>query len=173
MPLLVRHPDTPPGAIHSVEVELHRVDGGAVATFKARGDVRQLVLPAPALPRRREELWKTTCFELFVADEDGGYREFNLSPSSEWAAYKFDDYRTGMRPAEAKIEIGISSSPKEFTITAKIESDFSQPARLGLTAVIEEADAVIRYWSTTFAPGEPDFHSPAVRSLLFDGVSAE
>ena len=47
------------------------------------------------------------------------------------------------------------------------------PARVGLTAVIEEADGAIRYWATGFAPGKPDFHADAVRNLLFDGVSAE
>ena len=171
--MLVRHPDTPPGAIYSIEAELQRVEGGAVATFKAKGDIARLVLPAPAFPERREELWKRTCFELFVADNGGGYREFNLSPSSEWAAYQFDDYRDGMRPAEAEVVIDLSSHLKELTMTAKIESEFPEAARVGLTAVIEEADGVIRYWSTSFAPGEPDFHSPAVRSLLFGGVSAE
>jgi hypothetical protein len=173
MPLLVRHPDTPPGAIHSIEAELQRIAGGAVATFKAKGDIAQLVVPPRAMPGRREELWKTTCFELFVADNNDGYREFNFSPSSEWAAYQFDDYRRGRRPAVAEIEINLSSNLKELIMIAKIESEFPEAAQVGLTAVIEEADGLIRYWSTSFAPGEPDFHAPAVRSLLFDGVSAE
>ena len=33
MPLLVRHPATPPGAIQAIDVELSRVPGGALASF--------------------------------------------------------------------------------------------------------------------------------------------
>ena len=173
MPSLVRHPDTPPGAIHSVEAELQRVPAGAVATFRAIGDISRLTMPPPAPPVRTDELWRTTCFELFVAGVGSSYREFNLSPSGAWAAYEFSDYRHGMRNAEAQVEIETSYDNKLLTVVAKIDSEFPVAASVGLTAVIEEADGAIRYWSTAFAPGKPDFHAAAVRSLLFDGVSAE
>ena len=173
MPSLVRHPDTPPGAIRAVEAEVQRVLGGAVATFRAIGDIGRLVIPPPVPPVRTAGLWQTTCFELFVAGDGKGYREFNLSPSSAWAAYEFDDHRTGMRDAPAAIEIETLQDIKQLTLIAKIESEFPNPAQLGLTAVIEEADGAIRYWASSFAPGEPDFHAAATRCLLFDGVSAE
>ena len=173
MPSLVRHPDTPPGAIHTVEAELQRVPGGAVATFRAIGDISRLVIPPSASALRTDELWRTTCFELFVAGEGSAYREYNLSPSGAWAAYEFDDHRQGMRNAEAHIEIKTSHDNKILILVAKIESEIHLPAQTGLTAVIEELDGAIRYWSTAFAPGKPDFHAAAVRSLLFDGVSAE
>lgn len=173
MPLLVRHPDTPPGAINMIDAELRRIPGGAVATFKAIGDTSSLVIPAPAPPTRTDELWKATCFEIFVSDRDGSYREYNLSPSGAWAAYQFDGYRLGMHDLNAQVEIETSIDNKILLVTAKIESEFPLPAHVGLTAVIEEADGAIRYWSTAFEPGKPDFHAAAVRSLLFDGVSAE
>ena len=173
MPSLVRHPDTQPGAIHTVEADLQRHPGGAVATFRAIGDISRLKIPPPASPGRTDELWRTTCFELFVAGEDSAYREYNLSPSGAWAAYGFDDYRQSMHNGDAHIEIETSHNNKVLVLIAKIESEFSLPAQIGLTAVIEETDGAIRYWSTAFAPGKPDFHAAAVRSLLFDGVSAE
>ena len=144
-----------------------------MATFRAIGDVTQMVIPQPAPPERTNELWKATCFEIFVAGHGGGYSEFNLSPSGAWAAYEFDGYRQGMHNLNAVIEIDTSTSNKQLEVTAKIESEFPLPSHVGLTAVIEEADGVIRYWSTAFAPGKPDFHAAAVRSLFFDGVSAE
>lgn len=173
MPLLVRHPDTPPGTIHTIDADLTRISGGAVATFRAIGDVSRLVIPQPASPERSDGLWKTTCFEIFAAGESDSYSEFNLSPSGAWAAYYFDGYREGMRHLDVRIEIDSSHDNKSLSLIAKIESEFPLPARVGLTAVIEEADGVIRYWSTAFAPGKPDFHDTAVRSLFFDGVSAE
>lgn len=173
MPSLVRHPDTPPGAIDRVEAELRRVPGGAIALFQATGDISRLVIPPPAPARRTGGLWKTTCFELFVGGKHRAYREYNLSPSGAWAAYEFDDYRQGMRDYPADIEIETVMNSRVLQLEAKIDCDFPLPVHVGLTAVIEEADGMIRYWSTSFAPGEPDFHAEAVRSLLFDGVSAE
>lgn len=173
MPFLVRHPDTPPGAIQSIEAELERFTDGAVAIFRVRGDISKLVIPPPAAPERADELWRTTCFELFVSGEGGSYREYNLSPSGQWAAYAFDNYRSGMRDASARVELENHLIHNELQLRAKIRDEFANPAYVGLTAVIEEADGVIRYWSSAFAPGKPDFHAAAVRSLLFDGVSAE
>lgn len=173
MPSLVRHPDTPPGAIRAVEAELQRVAGGAIAIFQAIGDTSRLVVPPPAEPVRTNGLWQSTCFELFVAGEGESYREFNFSPSGAWAAYEFDGHRRGMRDAETNVEIEISINNSSLSLIAKIDSEFPDPARVGLTAVILETGAVTRYWATAFAPGEPDFHADAVRSLILDGVSAE
>ena len=173
MPSLVRHPDAPAGAIHSVEAELRRVPGGAVAEFIVFGDISKLVIPPPAPAVRTAGLWRTTCFEIFVGGDGDSYREFNLSPSGAWAAYRFAAHRIGMTDSPAGIEIDSSRNHKQFSLIAKIETELPLPVQVGLTAVIEEADGAIRYWATSFAPGEPDFHAASVRSLLFDGVSAE
>ena len=172
MPSLVRHPDAPPGAIRAVDGELARIDGGAVATFRAIGDIGRLVLPPPAPAVQTDGLWRTSCFELFAGAGGPSYREFNLSPSGAFAAYHFDDYREGMRAAAARIAIETSHDDKVLTLRAVISDAFALPERVGLAAVIEESDGMIRYWATAFAPGKPDFHAAAVRSLLFDGVSA-
>jgi hypothetical protein len=173
MPVLVRHPDTPPGAIDWVEAELVRTEDGATATFRARGDPDRLVVPPAAAPVHTDGLWKTTCFELFVATGEGSYQEYNFAPSGAWGAYDFDGYRDGMRPANVDVTIETVREANGLTLRAKIKAEFPLPANVGLTAVIEETDGRLRYWATGFAPGKPDFHAAAVRSLLFDGVSAE
>lgn len=144
-----------------------------MAEFRVVGDVSRLIIPPPASPERMDGLWKTTCFEIFVAGNGDEYNEYNLSPSEAWAAYHFDGYRQGMQKLDAAIEIESSQNNKSLTVTAKIESEFPLPAHVGLTAVIREADGALRYWATAFAPGKPDFHAAAVRSLLFDGVGAQ
>ena len=173
MPSLYRHPETPAGGIHAVEAELLRIPGGAVAEFRLTGDMSRLVLPPPTQPGRADDLWRTTCFELFVADDGEGYREFNLSPSGAWAAYHFEKHRSGRSQAAASVKIETFKNTKNISLIANIESEFLNPACVGLTAVIEEVDGLLRYWATAFAPGEPDFHAAATRSLLLDGVSAE
>jgi hypothetical protein len=171
VPFLVRHPDSPPGAVHAVEAELARTPEGAVATFRIAGDTHEVVVPRPAAGRANE-LWRTTCFELFIERKQGGYREFNLSPSGAWAAYDFDGYREGMRDADADVAISFSNEGNRLTMIAAIDSEFPDYARVGLSAVVEEADGAVRYWATSFAPGKPDFHHESVRSLILDTVSA-
>jgi len=173
VPSLYRHPDAPAGAILSIDAELQRMDGGAVAIFRVRGDISRLVIPRPSTPARAEDLWRTTCFELFVAGNGTSYREFNFSPSGQWAAYEFTGYREGRTDTPASVETEIYQEKNELQFSAKIVAEFQNPAHVGLTAVIEETDGIVRYWATSFAPGEPDFHAAATRSLLLDGVSAE
>ena len=173
MPSLVRHPDTPPGAILAIDAELERLPSGAIAIYRVHGDISKLVIPPLAEPVRTDDLWRTTCFELFVAGEGAPYREYNFSPSGQWAAYQFDDYRVGMRNAIAEIETEIYLSSNDLSFSAKINDEFPNPVLVWMTAVIQEQGGAIQYWSTGFAPGKPDFHAAAVRSLLFDGVSAE
>jgi hypothetical protein len=44
--------------------------------------------------RRADDLWRTTCFELFIqAEGESGYREWNFAPNGSWAAYDFSGYR--------------------------------------------------------------------------------
>ncbi len=68
----------------------YRVDGCA-----------DLVIPPYRGIGRADELWKTTCCELFVYDGGGRYREFNFSPSGQWAGYVFSGYRN--RDGEASL----------------------------------------------------------------------
>jgi hypothetical protein len=173
MTLLVRHPATPAGAIHTIDAELQRTPGGAVATFRVSGDIARLVLPAAAPPERADGLWNTTCFELFVAGEGEAYREFNFSPSTRWAAYDFAGYRTPTGNSAADVAIECSCDTKQLRLTADIACDLPNPARIGLSAVIEEDDGALRYWAAAFAPGQPDFHAEAMRALLLDGVDAQ
>jgi hypothetical protein len=173
MTLLVRHPDTPAGAIHTIDAELQRTAEGAVATFRVSGDMARLVLPSVAAPERADGLWNTTCFELFVAGEGAAYREFNFSPSTRWAAYNFANYRTATGNSAAQVRIRSSSDSRLLTLVAEIACDIPDPANVGLTAVIEEDDGALRYWAVAFAPGKPDFHAEATRALLLDGVDAQ
>ena len=56
--------------------------------------------PAFAGKGRADELWQTTCFELFLqAGWRGPTSSSTSRPSERWAAYDFAGYREGMRRA--------------------------------------------------------------------------
>lgn len=158
---LVPHPDFAPVSVRGIEVMLACCgDGRWLVEYRVDG-AGDLITPPPTPPRRADELWKHSCFELFVRPDGGdGYYEFNFAPSGEWAAYRFSDYRTDMvelplvTPAiewwggEMRAAVDLSGLP---------DGDWC----VGVTAVIEEAGGKRSFWSLAHPPGKPDFHHEA------------
>jgi hypothetical protein len=131
--------------------------------FVLECDLSSVRIPEPRLSRRAGGLWRHTCFEVFVMSEEGpGYREFNFSPSGEWAVYAFRGYRDG---GELEIELAprivVRRTMNRLELDAEICHDFLPPGRslqLGLSAVVEDADGELSYWALRHPPGKPDFH---------------
>lgn len=161
------HPSAGPTAARRIEAEIHRTAAGRLEIlFDVTGDINAILLPARAAPVRRDGLWKTTCFEAFLrAPRARGYFEFNFSPSTEWAAYRFRAYREDMTAIDLPApSIVARSSARRFHLRASIDLPaIRDAARLtafsaGLTAVIEEKDGEKSYWALAHPPGKPDFH---------------
>ena len=86
------------------------------------------------------------------------YCEFNFASSGQWAAYQFDAYREGMQPLKvATPVIAVTRRDEDFELTATFELG-GRASRLGLSAVIEEADGTLSYWALAHPSGKPDFH---------------
>lgn len=163
---LARHPDTPCEAVDRIAVEVERPRPGALSLlYRLSGSLEAIRLPALGPMGRGDELWRTTCLEAFVgpADEDA-YYEFNFAPSSRWASYRFDRYREGMKPATELGAPRINIRSNARVLAMQLLQDLSplaeQPWRLGLSAVIEEADGRVSYWALAHPRGRPDFHHP-------------
>ncbi|RYZ76815.1 MAG: DOMON-like domain-containing protein [Proteobacteria bacterium] len=128
--------------------------------------LNKVVWPKAVQPERRNELWKTTCFELFFGPAEARpYFEMNLSPSGDWNVYAFSDYREGMK--EATIESPFRMS--ETSPLPRVEGllDLSSlglrlektgDAVLGATAVMEYQDGQKEYWALAHKGDKPDFH---------------
>ncbi len=122
----------------------------------------KVVMPELREPGRTDELWRTTCFELFLRLDDGErYVEFNFSPSTQWAAYAFDGYREGM----AQLDMPRAPVVERLTNGVNVALEFSHlphgELAMALTAVLEEEGGVKSFWSLAHPPGAPDFHHPA------------
>lgn len=90
------------------------------------------------------------------------YVEFNLSPSGEWGAYRFDDYRSGMRNADVDAPAFISTNPvNRFELSAQIALPMwaQDQWAANFTAVIEQRDGTKSYWALAHPDGPPDFHN--------------
>lgn len=165
MQTLVLHPDCAPGSIQSITADIVPTADGCRATFVAQGAVAKIAVPAVAAPGRFDNLWKTTCFEIFWSHDGTSYREFNLSPSTRWACYDFDAFREGMRDAPAAVEIAVTANASELMLVADIRSALPLPATVALNAIIEDEDGINRYWALAFRPGAPEFHASECRAL--------
>jgi hypothetical protein len=151
---LLCHPDTPATDVDAVEVTMAHAQDRWELTFQVRGAM--LLIPPPAPPNRTDDLWTTTCFELFLRGGGEAYVEFNFSPSTRWAAYHFPAYRTTMSDLQIAPPC-IEPLENGLRITLEYASDASQ---ISLCAVIEEIDGTKSYWALAHPPGKPDFHHP-------------
>ena len=165
MKRLVLHPHCAAGSVTQIEAAIEPTAAGCRVTFVARGQIGAIAVPGIDEPGRFDNLWKTTCFEIFWSDDGTSYREFNLSPSTRWACYDFDAFREGMRDAPAEVEIAIAVSASELRLDATIRSDLPLPGSVALNAIIEDADGVNRFWALAFQPGAPEFHAEQCRAL--------
>ena len=161
---LVPHPDTPPNAVRDVRVAITNDNGNELLiTFIVDGN-DHVALPDWVTSVRSDGLWKTTCCEMFLAPTDSGtYFEFNYSPSTRWAAYRFDTYRTGGRDLRLSIEPHVDRGDDQSDYLVEVDQDLSDipggEMQMGLSAVIEETDGTKSYWALAHAPGPPDFHN--------------
>lgn len=161
------HPESRCAAATGIDVDATRPGPGElVLRYAVTGAIGDLRLPPAMLPTRVDDLWKHTCFEAFIAPADGaGYFEFNVSPSLQWAAYRFSGYREGMAQAEniAEPDIELKLDPGRLEIRAHLclppGGDAARADwRVGLSAVIEEKSGVISHWALAHPPGKADFH---------------
>ena len=158
------------GPVRAITASVVATPEGCEAEFRLDGHVPSIILPPPATPARRDNLWQTTCFEIFWQPLRGtAYREFNLSPSGQWAAYDFASFREGMRdaPVEA-IAIACAQDDAGLILKASIAADLPDPAQVALNAIVEHADGSKQYWALAFPPGRPEFHSEANRALIVE-----
>jgi hypothetical protein len=127
----------------------------------------EVVLPGPAeAPARKDDLWRSTCFEAFFAEAiHPWYWEANLSPSLDWQLYHFRTYREGGKP-EGRVKLirgerlPENSAGIGYSMVLDASGLFGAKASVdvGITAVIETRDGKQSFWALAHAGSKPDFH---------------
>ena len=169
---LVPHPDHPPLTVQGVGVTIRGGGDRVRLTYRVQG-ADKVLFAAPAAPARTDELWRTTCFELFLQfDDEERYLEFNFSPSTRWAAYAFSSYRDGMVPLDRDIAPHVERLPDGVEVDCDLGGLPHGELRMALTAVIEEEGGVRSFWSLAPPPGAPDFHHPACFAARLPAVGS-
>lgn len=109
---------------------------------------------------RRYELWKTTCFEVFLQPAgQEEYIEINIAPTGEWDAYTFTRYRQPQPPQRSECITLLHFDWRSNGLEAQFAfAGKHMEWRCSLTAVIELQDHSKHYLALKHATDKPDFH---------------
>jgi hypothetical protein len=173
--------------LHELHTKSYRIwsqvklgSGELQARFKLEAahpkEFAKVILAEPnSKPARRPELWKQTCFEIFIPSKNSdAYLEFNGSTSGDWNWYSFRRYREGM----TEFSLNAESMPRQRVQSrsdSSLDCEWVLPItgirqgflsagmsalefdRVGITAVLATSVATT-YWAISHEGIKPDFH---------------
>jgi hypothetical protein len=135
--------------------------------YSLTGSIESILLPSASVhPGRKDDLWKHTCFEFFLAIKGHPhYWEFNMSPSGDWNVYHMDDYRRIGFREETSIQRLLFEFQKEASgLTLEAWADLNpllQPNQIlefGIATVIQTVDRAETFWALAHPAPVADFH---------------
>ncbi|WP_300974728.1 DOMON-like domain-containing protein [Sphingomonas sp. LHG3406-1] len=163
------HPTTVPGPAFTLWASAERSAAfGDTATlnlwYGISAPIARFLVPDPTPePQRRDNLWRSTCFEIFLKEQEQvAYQEWNFAPSGDWAAYDFEAEREGMSLAEiaAPPYIRVEDNLTWWGLGATLSIPADARFTIALSAVVEEKDGRRSFWALHHPRPEPDFHHP-------------
>jgi hypothetical protein len=160
---LVCHPAESSPSIGAIDAGFALADACLAFRYRLRGDMARIRAPRAQTAERCDFLWKHTCLEAFVGVEGrAAYREFNFSPSGQWAAYDFGDYRQGLADPEGEApRMNLYSTEEGIEMKVSLPLSFLPACNtaweIGLAAVIE-TDKGLSHWALRHLLPHPDFH---------------
>jgi len=176
--LLLCHAIAPCPAVSAAEVSAELTDNGTLALrYCVDCNPAGILLPVKRPAAEADDLWQHTCCEAFIAAVDGReYREFNFSPSGQWANYRFTDYRTRDAAfiAPAAPQIAIRHRDNGLQLDALLGREMLPVAaawNIGLSIVIEATDGSKSYWALAHCTAQPDFHRRQNFTLTLNSVN--
>jgi hypothetical protein len=160
---LICHAQSLADGIESIGVTITRGTSGEITLiYRVSGETDALEIPARSKPDRIDNLWKTTCFELFTGRfEDENYLEYNFSPSDDLATnapdIKFEQSKDALTLI---VTLVLPDAWREHDLCA------------GLSAVIATKSGNISYWAAAHPAGKPDFHHKDCFAVQLEARSA-
>jgi hypothetical protein len=143
----------------SLAAVVQRYGSCLLFTFEISGDSSDIKIPPAAREDRGERLWRSSCFQAYVRTGKSRYIELDFSPSGQWAAYQFGEYRKGMRDFDLPApKLGFEHGRLAATVEAP--SDLQPGLPLGLAASLEHQNGTWSYWALAHVRGNrPDLHA--------------
>lgn len=137
-------------------------------SYSICGDISEIIIPYienfTNNYQRKDELWKTTCFELFIANKtDNSYFEINVSSDYNYNIYSFNDYRNGMKEESSlsikNIEKTIDKNKFTLNVSLKSENLINiNNLLVNISSVIKYNTGKTEYWALNHFADKADFH---------------
>ena len=133
--------------------------------YEIIGDLSSYSFPKKTKQKRANELWKDTCFELFIANYSSTeYYEINTSPSTEWNAYHFTSYKKEMRESDlfSPPRISFYQSDNRYTFSFEMtfrKNIFDKELLINLAVILLDKEEKRHFYSINRQNSSPDFHN--------------
>lgn len=156
--------DTLPDFKITGKIARHR--NNLLLQYDLHGELADIVIPAQEERAiRKDNLWESTCFELFLGVKDSErYWEFNLSPSGHWNIYRFAAYRQGIQEEMAFVALLFNMQERSdaFSLCLNLDMDCivqeDRVLEVAISTVIRLKDERIYYWALAHHGEQADFH---------------
>lgn len=147
-----------------VTTTVHLNQKSIALSFLIKGELEGYSFPPEAKQRRANELWKATCFELFLANsKHEAYYELNFSSSFSWNFYRLSAYRAELEEmallSSPKIEIMRKEDEVQVFFELALEAGFlAQFDLYNVAVVLLKKENERGFWSLKEMREAPDFH---------------
>jgi hypothetical protein len=107
-----------------------------------------------------EPIWKSSCCEIFIKDNNNEYREYNLSFDSRIESYSFSDYRKDKQILiDTPPEIDIMKGTQKILLSATIPVTNRDTIKGNIAVVLEFVNGERNFWTFNHPEERPDFHN--------------
>lgn len=141
-------------------------------SFLVSGPVSRIHLPTLShQPLFQQDLWKHTCFEIFIKQQNSPrYWEWNFSPSGDWWNQSFEAYRkaSANNQLAPPLHTEFFKCERELRLAASILLPCESPEVL-VAAILFFEGGQPTYWAKSHPRSEPDFHAPKGFFKLIEG----
>ncbi|CAA6807869.1 MAG: Unknown protein [uncultured Sulfurovum sp.] len=135
--------------------------------FSIEGALSEYSFPKVRKRERVNELWKGTCFELFLGNtQREAYYELNFSPSLGWNFYYLSTYRSKVEIFKLNnnpvIEIQTSEHVLKISFVLEIEELFLDEFDIyNVATILLSQENERTFWSIKHDQNVPNFHNRA------------
>ena len=145
-----------------IQVDLKAQGSALHLEYHVKGPMERVVLPKPVKEGLwTEELWKESCFEIFLKETGSAhYWEWNFSPSGNFWSMEFEEYRIRKEACEQLRplrEIEAKLGPKDFKLQVQLPLP-RLPREVGVSAILKLNDGFTCHWALKHPAARPDFH---------------
>ncbi|MEA5594915.1 DOMON-like domain-containing protein [Rivularia sp. UHCC 0363] len=159
-------PFEPPKIDLQITGEITRLNHTLTLNYALKGDLEKIEIPTTVdIPTRKDRLWETTCFELFLGKHNyTHYWEFNLSPSGDWNIYRFERYREVMELEHRVIILPFNVIRDSNSLFLELEfnmqclTSIDRNFDVSITTVIKHKTGDTSYWAVKHCGEKADFH---------------